>query len=274
MKKFKRYAALAAVVLLLIVFCLPMVFAFGTGEKYEAYFRAAFGAAILVPVLLYAMILVYKVLSKKNRQNDQENRAMENIIFDVGQVLVKFDWETYLKSYHFPEEKYEKLADVIFRSNIWNERDRSLLDEEEYINQMEHAAPEYEAEIRMVMKNSAKTISKLDYSETWVKYLKEQGYHLYILSNYSTAMLKQTRSMMSFLKYMDGVVFSCDVKQIKPEADIYRTLLNRYSLDPKKTIFIDDREENCAAARKEGIHAICFKSFKQAAAELEKLGVK
>lgn len=274
MKKYKRYAALAAVVLLLIVFCLPMVFAFGSGEKAEAYFRAAFGAAILVPVLLYAMILVYRVLSKKNGQNAQENKNMENIIFDVGQVLVKFDWETYLKSYNYSEEKYEKLADAIFRSNIWNERDRSLLDEEEYIDQMVQTAPEYEADIRMVMKNSAKTISKMDYAETWVKYLKEQGYHLYILSNYSTAMLKQTRSIMSFLKYMDGVVFSCDVKQIKPEEDIYRTLLNRYNLNPGKSVFIDDREENCAAARKEGIHAICFKSFKQAVAELEKLGVK
>ena len=33
---------------------------------------------------------------------------------------------------------------------------------------------------------------------------------------------------MPFLKYMDGVVFSCDVQQIKPEVDIYETLLKRY----------------------------------------------
>ena len=75
-------------------------------------------------------------------------------------------------------------------------------------------------------------------------------------------------------QYVDGAVFSCQVKQIKPEPDIYQTLIKRYNLDPQKSVFLDDRKENCEAARKQGIHAIQFESFKQAAAELEKLGVK
>ena len=32
-----------------------------------------------------------------------------------------------------------------------------------------------------------------DYAETWVKYLKNQGYHLYVLSNYGTYMLERTK---------------------------------------------------------------------------------
>ncbi len=61
--------------------------------------------------------------------------------------------------------------------------------------------------------------------------LKSQGYHLYILSNYSQFMLDQTRpGKMPFLKNMDGVIFSCEVQQIKPEADIYETLLSRFGL--------------------------------------------
>ena len=79
---------------------------------------------------------------------------------------------------------------------------------------------------------------------------------------------------MSFLKNMDGIIFSCEVKQIKPEPEIYKTVLGRYNLEPSETVFLDDRAENCEAARKLGIHAIQFKNFKQAAGELEKLGVK
>ena len=101
-----------------------------------------------------------------------------------------------------------------------------------------------------------------------------KGYHIYILSNYSTYMLEKTQDELTFLKYVDGAIFSCQVKQIKPEPAIYQTLLNRYHLDPEKSVFLDDRAENCEGARKEGIHAIQFESFKQAAAELEKLGVK
>ena len=113
-----------------------------------------------------------------------------------------------------------------------------------------------------------------DYAETWVKYLKNQGYHLYVLSNYGTYMLERTKKDMPFLKYMDGVVFSCDVQQIKPEVDIYETLLKRYDLKPEKAVFMDDRAINCEGARKAGIRTIQFENLKQAAKELEELGVK
>ena len=44
MKNFKRIAALAGVVILLLVFCLPMVFAWGSSENSQALFRGAFAA--------------------------------------------------------------------------------------------------------------------------------------------------------------------------------------------------------------------------------------
>lgn len=136
------------------------------------------------------------------------------------------------------------------------------------------AAPEYEADIREVMRRSGECIIPMDYAETWVQYLKEKGYHTYILSNYSEGMLEKTKKDMAFLKHTDGEIFSCDVKLIKPEAEIYQTLITRYNLNPAKSVFIDDRADNCEAARKLGMKAIVFKSFKQAVAELEKMGIQ
>ena len=63
-------------------------------------------------------------------------------------------------------------------------------------------------------------------------------------------------------------------QQIKPEVDIYKTLLKRYSLKPEKSVFLDDRAVNCEGAGKAGIHTIQFENLKQAAKALEKLGVK
>ena len=136
------------------------------------------------------------------------------------------------------------------------------------------SAPEYEEDIREVVRRDPECMHLYDYAETWVKYLKNQGYHLYVLSNYGTYMLDRTKQDMSFLKYMDGAVFSCDVQQIKPEVDIYKTLLKRYSLKPEKSVFLDDRAVNCEGAGRAGIHTIRFENLKQAAKELEKLGVK
>lgn len=269
--KLKKTGAWIAIVILLLACCLPMFFAFGSGENSQNYFKASLAVAIMVPILAYAIWMVYKLLNKNKKVVESD---MENIIFDVGKVLVKFEWEKYLDSFGFPKEKRDKIAKAVFESETWNERDRSSEDEQYYVDKMIKDAPEYADDIREVMRRSGETIERMDYAETWVRYLKDKGYHVYILSNYATYTLEKTEEELTFLKYVDGAVFSCQVKQIKPEPDIYQTLIKRYNLDPQKSVFLDDRKENCEAARKQGIHAIQFESFKQAAAELEKLGVK
>ena len=272
MKKYKRIAALAGVILLLAVFCLPMLFALGKSEQFQSMFRGAFGAAMLVPILAYVFWMAYRIWGKK--KDPGEDRMIRNIIFDVGNVLVTYGWQEYLRSYGFSEEKFQKIADATFRNPVWEERDRGCYEEQYYVDKFVESAPEYEKEIREVMIHTPDCIKITDYAETWVKYLKNQGYHLYILSNYCNYMLEKNRPDMTFLKYMDGIIFSCEVKEIKPEREIYETLLSRYSLKPEKSVFLDDRAENCEAARKAGIHAIEFKNLKQAAEELKKLGVE
>ena len=65
--------------------------------------------------------------------------------------------------------------------------------EEEYRKQFIAELPaEYEADVKRD-RRVRKTIGIKDYAETWTSYLKSQGYHLYILSNYSQFMLDQTR---------------------------------------------------------------------------------
>lgn len=273
MKDFKRFAAIAGVIVLLLVFCVPMLFAFGEGENAQVLFRASLGVALLLPVLIYIFMLAYKFWGKK-KKDTKEDRMIENVVFDIGKVLMAFEWEKYLQGFHFSPEKYEKIADATFRSKVWDERDRGLYEEEEYLRQFTELAPEYEEEIREVLRRSPETISLFPYAKTWAEYLKSQGYHLYILSNYSRYMLDHTRDQMKFLDYMDGAIFSCEVKELKPEAGIYKKILDTYHLAPEKTVFIDDRKENCEGAEKLGIHTVHFTDFKQAAKELEKFGVK
>ena len=267
--KGKRFLAIVGIVILLGAMAAPMITAFGTGENAAGNFRAALGVAILVPVLAYGMMLVIRVFGKKAEPAGQ----IKNIVFDVGQVLVDFDWKGYLASFGFPKEEEEVLAREIFMSPLWGERDRSDKEEAEYVEGFVSHAPEYAEDIRRVMASSDKTIRQRDYAETWTRYLKSKGYHLFILSNYATWPLEVTKPDMAFLKNMEGEIWSCDVKVIKPEPEIYEILLSRFHLKPEETVFMDDNPRNCEAARKAGMHSFVFENFKQAAAELEKLGV-
>ena len=171
--KIKKIGAWIAIIILLLACCMPMIFAFGNGEDSQVYFKASLAVAIMVPIMAYAIWMVYKLLNRNKKVVDSD---MENIIFDVGQVLVKYDWETYLDSFGFPKEERDKIAEVVFQSNTWNERDRSSETEQYYVDQMVKAAPEYEKDIREVMRRSDETIEKTDYAETWVRYLKDKGY--------------------------------------------------------------------------------------------------
>lgn len=275
MKKFKKWAALIAVAVLLIAACFPMYVAL-TGEPGEAgsgSLMAAMAVAIFVPVMAFAILLVYRVMDKKDVEQDEE-RLVDNIIFDMGKVLVGYEWEEYLKSFGFSKEKYDKIANATFLNPVWEERDRGLYEEEYYLKKFVEAAPEYEKDIREVMRRSNETLSVLPYADTWVKYLKKQGYKVYLLSNLCQQMVDGYRDQMTFLKYMDGAVFSSEIKELKPEKRIYKKFLDMYGLDPNRCVFLDDREVNCAGARKVGIHVIQFQNLTQASEELKKFGVK
>lgn len=208
--RWKQIGAWVVIILLLLACSMPMFFAFGKGPDSQSNFKAAIAVAIMVPVLAYAMWMVYRILNKNKKVVDSD---MENIIFDVGQVLVKYDWETYLDSFGFPKEERDTIAKAVFLSDVWNERDRSSQDEQYYVDEMVKAAPQYEKDIREVMRRSNETVEKMDYAETWVKYLKDKGYHVYILSNYATDTLNRTQEQLPFLKHVDGAVFSCQVNR-------------------------------------------------------------
>ena len=39
---------------------------------------------------------------------------IDTVIFDLGKVLVEYDWESYLKQFCFDEKTFQVLADAIF----------------------------------------------------------------------------------------------------------------------------------------------------------------
>ena len=62
MKKTKQVLAIIAIVLLLGMYVAAFVLAFMKSEHAQILFRAALGATILVPVLLYLVLMVARML--------------------------------------------------------------------------------------------------------------------------------------------------------------------------------------------------------------------
>lgn len=187
---------------------------------------------------------------------------IKNIIFDIGNVLLEFEWRDYLRSL-FDEETAEKVGYAVFLSGHWKELDRAVLSEEEIVGLFCKEGPDVQDEIREAFDRIGECVQRCDWPVPLVDSLKERGYNVYFLSNMSEHVMGSNPAAFDFVSHMDGGIFSCHVHLIKPDPAIYEKLLEKYDLTPEECIFIDDHAENTAEARKLGLKAITFESREQ-----------
>ena len=193
------------------------------------------------------------------------------IIFDVGNVLIDFDWDGFIHRM-FPgrEELIEELDEAVWGNGRWDRLDAGDDPEEVFASIIAHD-PGHEHELRRVFANVGDTLRKRPGSHEWLKEMKSRGYRLLYLSNYSHYVMKQNPDVLDFLPLLDGGIFSCDVKLIKPDPRIYELIAEKYSLIPSECVFIDDLERNVEAGRDFGFHGIQCATMRQAQRDLNAL---
>lgn len=198
---------------------------------------------------------------------------IDNIVFDVGKVLVEFDWETYLASFGFDRETYDAVASAIFKSPVWEDRDRGLYEDEVYVKGFIANNPRYEKEILQVVDNCRETISLFPHALPMIRRFRDAGYRIYILSNYSQSLYYDTKDRMTFLPLTDGALFSWQVGLMKPEDAIYQELFSRFDLEPSRSLFLDDRLENIEGARRNQMWGVPFTGYESTMNVLKAMGI-
>jgi putative hydrolase of the HAD superfamily len=198
---------------------------------------------------------------------------IDTIIFDIGNVLLDFDYMGIFRSL-FDEETAQTIANISVRKlDVWLEMDRGVLSYDEAVDLVIQGAPQLEKEIRLAVKALYDRVEAYPYATEWVKSLKEKGYRIYILSNYGEKPFAASKARMPFLDYVDGTLLSCQVQDVKPNAAIYQALCDRFQIDPDKAVFIDDSPLNIAGAKAFGLHTILFTDYADAVAKLVAYGV-
>ena len=200
---------------------------------------------------------------------------IKNIILDVGRVLVAWQPKETMRELGISQETIAVLAEKLFDSGVWNEADRGVLSDDEFLELAIRQVPEYEAEVRLFWNNIEKAIWQFPYVKLWIRAMKKAGYKVYILSNYGNWCYEKTKEIaLNFLEEADGAVFSYEVKQIKPDAAIFQAICDKYSLKAEECVFLDDLPANIEGAKKFGMQGIVFKGLQDALEELQKLDVK
>lgn len=184
---------------------------------------------------------------------------IKNILFDMGQVLVKFDPYYFINEIGISDKDDVKiLYREVYKSIEWSMMDRGTLTDEEAAEIMCKRIPErlHDA-VRRLTYDWYRPMLAIEGMEDLCKELKENGYKLYLLSN-ASHLQKSYWPRVPGNQYFDGRIVSAEVGYVKPEKEIYEIVCKTYNLNKDECIFIDDATLNCEAALHFGIKSIVF----------------
>ena len=196
---------------------------------------------------------------------------IKNIVFDISNVLAPFRFKEYLAEKGFDASMIKRIIKASAMTSYWTEFEKGKISYEEAMSGFISLDPDIALELHKAYDSCSGIMGKYDYTEGWINALKEAGFRLYCITNFTPAGYEQCYDCISFVEKFDGCVFSFREGVVKPDPEIYKRLLKRYDLKPEECAFIDDTEENVISARKLGMAGIVFTGYEDAAAKLAEI---
>ena len=182
--------------------------------------------------------------------------AIQKVIFDVGQVLVKFNPQNLFIKILKDEEKVD-----FFLKNIctweWHIQQDLIYDTSKAAGPVIKKYPEYKEAIEAFYGRFLEMIDSVHQENVNLALkLKQKGYPIYLLSNFPGDQFEKYRLQNSFLDEFDDRIISGDVGLAKPDIKIYQLAIKKFNLNPEESLFIDDKIENTRGAEQVGIKTI------------------
>ena len=199
---------------------------------------------------------------------------IQNVIFDMGGVLIAWDPARIVARLGLPEEDAKLLRREVFASAEWVSLDRGSLREEEAIARFRERLPLqlHEAVERCVFWWK-EPLWPVEGMEELIRELDSLGYGVYLLSN-ATSALHVYFPRIPGSDCFRGLVVSADWKLLKPERAIYEKLFEEYGLRPEECFFIDDSPLNIDGARCAGMPGtVFFRDMARLRRELNEAGI-
>ena len=183
---------------------------------------------------------------------------IKNIVFDMGQVLIRFDTDIFMDRLGVAPEDKPLLRREVFQSVEWSRMDRGSLTDEEAAAIIRARVPERLGEaVDKLVAMWDRPILEIPGMYELVEELKANGYAIYLLSN---ASLRQHEywPRIPCSRFFDGTLISSDVKLVKPQPEIFLLLCMKFGLRAEECFFVDDATLNCEAAHLVGMTPAVF----------------
>ena len=183
---------------------------------------------------------------------------IKNVIFDFGQVMVRFDPYAIAKQTLDSNDDVDLLVPILFDRLYWDKLDAGSIADSEVLDAVCARLPErlWDA-AKEIYDAWIYRIPEIDGMPALVRSLKDKGVPVALLSNISHYFVTHANEIPS-LSLFDFCVFSADLGICKPDPRIFAAACMGGNFDPAQTLFIDDSPTNVQGARDFGLQAYLF----------------
>jgi 2-haloacid dehalogenase len=200
-------------------------------------------------------------------------QPVEAIIFDVGNVLYQWDIRhLYARLIDDPAELDHFVTQIVTPEwHFQHDAGRPLA---EMVEELTAQYPEHAELIAQYVPRWLETIpgpvpGMIDMAER----LALLGYPLFGITNFGVEFWDMFRPTAPVFDLFRDIVVSGAEKLVKPDPAIYRLSIARFGIDPARTLFIDDREDNIGSAIACGLQGHVFRDTETLEADLVARGV-
>ena len=184
--------------------------------------------------------------------------TISTVVFDIGNVLIYWDRRNlYRKLIPDTAEMERFLAEVC--STAWHELQDTGESCAAATAALKARFPEHSVLIDAFYDRFSEMLGgEVPGMEQVVMGLKARNIPVYGLSNWPLEMFRHAEAY-NITSHLDGVVISGREKVKKPDPRLFHALFERYDIEPKRTLFVDDVADNVATGIALGMHGHLFR---------------
>ena len=184
---------------------------------------------------------------------------IKNIVFDFGQVIVRWNPLDMVRGYVDDPDDAALLADVVFDRLYWDKLDAGTVSDGEVIAAIRARIPErlWEVSERIFTEPAYEKPEVEGVYELVKRISEDKSKRLFLLSNLSKTRAAQADRVRA-VHLIENRVFSSLCGSVKPDRKIFEYLCQAYNIKPEETLFIDDNPGNIEGARNYGIEGYLF----------------
>jgi len=196
---------------------------------------------------------------------------IRNVVFDLGNVLISYKPEDFHLKNGESAENTKLFINDVYNSREWQLIDKGEMSVEKAVASIASRSSLSATEIARIFNLREELLFPIDQNVLLLKRLKSARFGLFYVSNFAEDMFSVLSKKYNFFTLFDGGVYSAAVKMLKPDPEIFRRLINDYSLKASESLFIDDLQQNTEAASREGFLTLHLTQADNLEEELRKL---